>query len=313
MVTKYHIDLNGTGIKYDRAEDVTPLFLRINPENIQTIEEATPSFMSLLTFVLTGNDLDNKAIWHACTLLKTLTPRYDGPFDPYMLLFQLIPKQDGSCSGFAESVITLLTSSNESLFLWTLSLLFDTMHMAHQPLRFKFLETGFFALLPKSFYQQKIHLSTEHTFFVSIVVDMIKSLSDHSTSRANRRRLTDAYNVSQLLGTLVEYSPNLQQMTHFFLSSSVALTSTDCLHLYEKRHMIDFSYLSLEWGLRFWGQNERASQIRGQQIWTKLSGQGILDEIEHHFRFRGCDDHARTVVSTVAKLIHMLGGNAPKD
>ncbi|KAK2949705.1 hypothetical protein BLNAU_15376 [Blattamonas nauphoetae] len=46
---------------------------------------------------------------------QLITPEYQSAFTFNQILFELVPARDGSCSGFAECLVLLLTSANEAL------------------------------------------------------------------------------------------------------------------------------------------------------------------------------------------------------
>ncbi|KAK2963794.1 hypothetical protein BLNAU_1363 [Blattamonas nauphoetae] len=142
--------------------DPTPLFLRIEPDTIHTIQQASPPFLSFVNFIKEGNNLDSEETRHACTLLTILTPSSGQKFTSDEILFELIQTGDGSCCGFANSIVTLLSSSNEEIIKSTLSLLKQVVCSRPPTTRFDIIDTKLFALLPQSFYEQDLHLLT-HT------------------------------------------------------------------------------------------------------------------------------------------------------
>ncbi|KAK2942942.1 hypothetical protein BLNAU_22153 [Blattamonas nauphoetae] len=326
----------------------TPLFQRIEPDTITTVDEVSPPFMSLVDFVREGNTLDDSATEQACTLLKILV-RLTASFSATKrLLSQLVPSSDGSWSGFAESFVLLLTCSNETLVKAVLSLLLRfLLFMVAGKDHFFFLETGFFQLLPQSFYEQEMHISTQHGLdLMHIVTKFLYDLALEYSRRNcenwrlsmdsfqltfldkfirpiepflvfvcnNRRRITDSVSSDafpRLLGTIVDYSPFLEELTQLVLLSSFALTFSDSLLFFETNDLT-FELLSrVLYGHEEWQDDTPAVRKRRHQIITKLSDEGLLDEIELHIR---C--HTRTYVGHQyvfigAKLMHNLGGNVP--
>ncbi|KAK2958170.1 hypothetical protein BLNAU_6874 [Blattamonas nauphoetae] len=51
-----------------------PLFVTTEPDTINTIEQATPPFLSLVAFAKEGNHFDDKTAQKACALLRRLKP-----------------------------------------------------------------------------------------------------------------------------------------------------------------------------------------------------------------------------------------------
>ncbi|KAK2955253.1 hypothetical protein BLNAU_9805 [Blattamonas nauphoetae] len=56
--------------------------------------------------------------------ISRIEPFKRGPFEGSQILFKLVPRPDGSCSGFTESILPLLTSSNEGVATSSFSMLF---------------------------------------------------------------------------------------------------------------------------------------------------------------------------------------------
>ncbi|KAK2942556.1 putative D-isomer specific 2-hydroxyacid dehydrogenase, NAD binding domain containing protein [Blattamonas nauphoetae] len=272
-----------------------PYFLRTDPESIKAINEASRSYLSLVDFIKEGNKLSDKGTRQACALLHRIENPFSRPLTAEQLFSQLVPTRDGSCSGFTNSMITLLTSSNEELIQSTLSLLSHVVGMFDLgPINFDFLASGFFSLLPQAFYEQDMHLSnrrvcqprhisksTYQRTFMDKFFHPIEPFLDFVCR--NRRDIADSdytWTFSYLLESIVDYSTFQVQMTQFLLSSLLALTLTDFLLFIET----DKSVGSLLWGLknvfREWKREHPAVRKRGQQILSKLREEGISDEFE---------------------------------
>ncbi|KAK2950617.1 hypothetical protein BLNAU_14423 [Blattamonas nauphoetae] len=324
----------------------TPLFQRIEPDTIETVQQVSPPFMSLVDFVREGNTLDNTATEQACAILKILgrlTPKRSAA---KRLLSQLVPTRDGSWSGFAESFVLLLTCSNETLVKAVLSLLYYFVWLMDTGKDlFFFLETGFFQLLPKAFYEQEMHVSTQHGLHLMQIVTKFVLVLFPGSSRSNcekwrlsmdtfqlkfldkffrpiqpflvfvcnnRRRLSDSFSshaFPSLLKMIVDYSPHLEELTQFVLSSSFALTFSDSLHFFGTNDLT-FELLSrVLYGHEEWQDDTPAVRKRRHQIITKLSDEGLLDEIELLTRVRRYEYTVRDIVHFGAKMIHDMGGN----
>ncbi|KAK2952448.1 hypothetical protein BLNAU_12554 [Blattamonas nauphoetae] len=331
----------------DVRDEVIPLFLSVDFTFIGTITLASPLYLSLIDFIKKGNSLDDKATKRACDLICRITPSEDTIFSADRMLFQLVPALDGSCSGFTESVIQLLTSSNEELVETTFSFLAQIVSNADLPTRFDFLATDFFTLLPNTLYEQEIHILTQIRLSLMKISSCFIAFLPHDTSRQlcqkkhfsmdsfhqtfldkffhpvkpflesifrNRRQITFTKSkciFSELLGRLVGYSPLLEQMTQFVLSSSFALTYMDCLDYFD----LDVSLLALIGkvleALRQWKKEDSAVQKRGRQIQTKLDEEGLPDEMELHLQCSGYSAFGLRIPSLGALLIEYIGGNAP--
>ncbi|KAK2956324.1 hypothetical protein BLNAU_8691 [Blattamonas nauphoetae] len=330
----------------DATCDGIPSFLGTAPRTIQTIEQASPPFLSLVAFVKEGNNLDKNATKQACTLLDRLIQIFVGPYTTDRILLELVPTPDHSCSGFTESIITLLNSSNEMLIKSTLSLLTEIVSIVPPPTRFDILNTGFFELLPKSFYEQELHLLAQHSLSMIKISQTFAICADPDISQKicrkrflqmacfrqtfmdkffhpiqpylaficqNRRRISDSedsYAFSKLFGTIFTFSPFLRKMTRIVLSSSAALAFCDTLVFFETNKIRKTLLRSLVDGLRRWPKDDSAAQKRGQQILVKLNEEGLADDVELNFRCFGWNDKEHRVVFIGVRLMHMLGGNA---
>ncbi|KAK2942551.1 hypothetical protein BLNAU_22538 [Blattamonas nauphoetae] len=325
--------------------DRTPLFLRINPRTYRTIEQLSPAYLSLVYFIKGGNKLGFIATNQACALLKQINPKFRARITFNNLLFELVPTPDGSCSGFADSLLLFLASTNTKLVQSTLSLLVDLMFFV-EPTHVPLLETGFFALLPQSFYEQEVHLSSKHDLYLMQIVRGFVDLSDPNLSedicRANhismdsfhqtfidkffhpiqpfleyacRNRRTIYKNghhnrFQSLLESILTLSPSLEEMTQFVLSSSIPIAYTDYLHLVEHISQIHQFYETLASITARWDRSEDRPRRR-QQIAVKLREEGVSDEIELNIRSSLYDFYEDRVVFFGARLLHKLGANAP--
>ncbi|KAK2953415.1 hypothetical protein BLNAU_11701 [Blattamonas nauphoetae] len=130
--------------------------------------------MSLVDYIQEGNNLDEKATKQACTLLKRISSRFSRTTSSYDILVELVPAHNRSCSSFTTSIVPLLTSSNEKLVDATLSILGTIAFDASDVTLFVILETGLFALLPRTFYEHEMHtLPPYGSFLTSIVVNFL--------------------------------------------------------------------------------------------------------------------------------------------
>ncbi|KAK2941305.1 hypothetical protein BLNAU_23400 [Blattamonas nauphoetae] len=277
--------------------EVTPLFLITNPETIETIEEASQNFLSLVTFISKGNHLDDNGTEQACALLATLSQK----FPPHDIFLELVPRLDGSCSGFTESILPLITSSNEALANSSLQFLDFSLTCEWTSTRLNFLMTGFFQHLPREFYLQRIHVVGEHGLPLMRIVSsymfcahpgVLKTITGESqnsmdafhqifmekffrpvqpflefifTKRHEIKNSEQSPTFSDLLTTLLATSPHLEEMTQFVLSSSFTLAYTDSIYFF-KTHRLDIELLrGLKVDIDAWRKEGPAVQKRGQQ------------------------------------------------
>ncbi|KAK2953405.1 hypothetical protein BLNAU_11691 [Blattamonas nauphoetae] len=270
-----------------------------------------------------------------------------------MILFHLVPTRDNSCSGFAASLIPLLTSSNEKLVRSTLFLLDKVLSASVLSPRFEFLETGLFNLLPRTFYEHEMHLrpqlevllfpppemhllnltrsilmlpfhhragdiiqqrkftlTTFHQIFVDKFFRPVEPFFEFVCK--NRRRIedsSDSRSFADVLGMISQFSPFVEQMTQFVLSSSLALACTDSLHFFETRTLVVALLQRVENGVNDWRNGSPDVQKRGHQIVDKLLEEGFSDEIGLHLE-TACSNHNRLRHAiTGTPLVDLLGGN----
>ncbi|KAK2954422.1 hypothetical protein BLNAU_10590 [Blattamonas nauphoetae] len=324
-----------------------PSFMIVDPDTIGTIQKLSPLFHSLVDFVKDGNTLDETASRRACTLLEAIAPHLGISMSPESGLTYLYPKSKDTIAGFADSLVTLLISSNENIVKATLSLLNEIMWQVGPLTRFSFLASGFFGLLPKAFYFQEMHVLPGHKLFLMDIVSWMMDDSNPTHSRLicrrrnitittfreifidkfiqpiepflefvfqNRRKIEDTPDsryFSQMLGEIIEKSPLMDQMTKFVLSSSFALTSTDCLVLFDS-DVIPIELLQKTmYAIWMWAQGSPTVQKRGRQILTQLNEEGLSDELDLHIRSVGYDLTVPQKGFLGMKLIRQMGGNTP--
>ncbi|KAK2940132.1 hypothetical protein BLNAU_24958 [Blattamonas nauphoetae] len=304
----------------NRHRDSTRLFLSFNPHNVRTIEQASRFFLSLVAFVQEGNELDDVVIYKACALLKWIKLFISPPIHVTQILFKLAPTPDGSCTGFVESLVLLLTSSNEAIVLSTLSFLTKFGSELRYNNFVHFLNSGFFALLPDNFYTNEMHLTPRPDYFLmNIVASLLREIpvgrhivfsgsmnfpvstfieipTDNflhpikpflKVVFQHRRRLEDTdttTSFSTLLGAMARSSQVMEQMAQFVLSSSFALTYTDSLIFFETNKSTITLLASLLNVIKEWPESDPAVRKRGRQIRAQLEEEGISDEIELHMR-----------------------------
>ncbi|KAK2958390.1 hypothetical protein BLNAU_6660 [Blattamonas nauphoetae] len=296
------------------------LFLSLNPDKIHTIKQASRFFLSLVACVKNGSELDDAATQKACALLEWIESRIRFLTSVNPILIDLAPRPDVSCTGFVESLVLLLTCSNEAIVLSTLSFLTKFVPELTSYDSKRFLHSGFFALLPNDFYTNEMHLTPQHDYFLmKIVASILLHMpvgrpvvfyeSNQLTGDAFNQILTDklfrpiqpflslvfkhrprfkdtdaSTAFSTLLGMLATYSPIVEQMAQFVLSSSFALTYTDSLIFFETNKI---TITLLKWVLptiKKLPKSDPAVRKRNRQILAQLEEEGISDEIELHMQ-----------------------------
>ncbi|KAK2942934.1 putative D-isomer specific 2-hydroxyacid dehydrogenase, NAD binding domain containing protein [Blattamonas nauphoetae] len=241
-------------------------------------------------------------------------------------------------------MITLLTSSNEGLVKASLFLLQEVVDGLKMSL-FDILASGFFSLLPQTFYEHEIHLFNRHYLYLMDVVIHFFLCSHpgvariiceeiHVSTSTFRQTFIDKFfhpiepfldslcrnrhdiansnwdgNFSILLQVIIKFSPFLEEMTLFVLSSSIAVTYTDLLDFHKIHFRTVLHLQSVMEAVRGWKNESLAVQKRGSQILTKLCEAGLLEEIELHLLIRRSDRHARRLVFLGAQLIQHFGSD----
>ncbi|KAK2950642.1 hypothetical protein BLNAU_14448 [Blattamonas nauphoetae] len=330
------------------CSDRSPPFLHIvDPNTIRTVEDALISILSLVDFIKDGHNLNDIATQQACHLLDIITHGARNNFSGDGHIGKHVPTLVGSCSGFTESMIPLLTSSNEDIVRSALRLLAQTVTWGSKQTRFAFLETGFFTLLPRTFYEQEVHLMPSSKLFLMDIVhrflwdshpdyahEILQSgqLSIDVVQQTflnkfihpikpfleyicrHRRRIPDSRKhrrFPELLAKILELSLLLEEMMQFVLSSSFFVAFTDCLHFYETNRSTSHLLQSVVDPLSDWWKDCPVFQKRRQRIVAKLCEEGVSDEIELHMRCEGYDECEHDDVFLGAVLIGLWGGNTP--
>ncbi|KAK2955171.1 hypothetical protein BLNAU_9900 [Blattamonas nauphoetae] len=290
--------------------DDIPLVQRTQPQSLRTISQASKQFLSLVAFVKAGNNLDDTATRKACTLLQNILPEFNQKSSAEQILFKLVPMPDGSCSGFAESIVLLLTSSNEKVIQATLLFLHRVVIEASSAL-VDFMETGFFNLLPQAFYEQEVHLCAHSGLYLTKIVTKLVSFTKipHSYKlcsytlssldtfyetftnqflRPIRPFLDFVCKNRRRINEILQYSPFLEETTQFALSSSFAVAFTDSRDFF-KPNILTHTLLHQLRENYYLGLNYQNTplQTRGIRIMAKLCEEGLSDEIELHFRTSG--------------------------
>ncbi|KAK2947291.1 hypothetical protein BLNAU_17767 [Blattamonas nauphoetae] len=298
------------------------LLLIVDPPSIKTVKDASSPFVSLVAFIEGGNDLDDKATKQAFEFLNWIIPGDRNHFFAYDLLIELVPQPDRSCSGFVESMIPLLTSSNARIAKSAMSLLERVVTRSVPRIRFWILETGLFPLLLNSFHDQKMHLARSSKLFLLDIVKDFLSCLDPAKAREtcktleismdffqqtfmtkfmhpieqflentfrNRSRWADSVMsgfVPKFLGRILELSLFSEEMTQLVVSSSFAVAYADYLHFVEKDRLTEQILQYIPEGVNAWRKDKPDVWKRKKQILAKLREEGISDEIELNFRFR---------------------------
>ncbi|KAK2947037.1 hypothetical protein BLNAU_18039 [Blattamonas nauphoetae] len=280
-------------VKRDANRDETPLYLRTEPFVIQTIEQASQSFLSLVNFVKEGKYLNSKDTRQASAFLESITPHYGSSFSTDQILFELVPTIDGSCSGFTESIVPLLTSSNEELSKSALLLLNEIVFDVTQSSRFDFLETGFFGILPTAFYEQTRHiLDTSSLYLMNILYgfmfwsrpDVAGRICQLSHISMDTFQHTFIDKLFRPIGPFLDFiCRNRRQITDSANSRVVSLLF-DCLHFFQTAIATVNLLRSVMEGVRAWQKDTPAVRKRGHQIVAKLCEEGLSDEIDMLFQ-----------------------------
>ncbi|KAK2943975.1 hypothetical protein BLNAU_21121 [Blattamonas nauphoetae] len=307
-------------------DDKTPLFLR-PLLHFRSFEQESKVYLSLVDFIKEGNNPDNKATEKACAILENITPVLFNEVTSEQVLFELVPTPDGSCSGFTESIVLLLTRSNEMISRSILRLLDGMVSCTSPDIQFDFIATGVFEHLPQAFYEQELHLSLLQICFngncgkVTTFLDkFFRPIEPFLVFVCNqRRRIAEVENSEafddfpNLIGTIVECSPFMEEMTQFFLTSPFAVTLLNCLHFYDNDNVTCILLEKLSEGFGQWRKDSSAVQKLGQHIVAKLREEGLTDQIELHHPIVDAGPFGIRIPGLITpvgvRLIRYLGGN----
>ncbi|KAK2944397.1 hypothetical protein BLNAU_20699 [Blattamonas nauphoetae] len=310
--------MGNSSFSENRHRDSNRLFLKFNPNKILPIKQTSRFFLSLVACLKNRSELDDAATQKACALLEWIESHYFVSLPANQILFELAPTPDGSCTGFVESLVLLLTSSNEAIILSTLSFLTHFARYLSGCEYISFMMSGFFEFLPNAFYFHEIHLTPHPNYFLMNIVGLFlvnmpkgrrivlygphqltgaafnQIMTDHFLrpiqpfltfifQQRHRFEDTDAStDFAWLLGVLATHFPFVAPMTQLGLSSSFALTYTDSLIFFETDRI---TLMFINWilpAMKKWPKSDPAVWNRGRQILAQLKEEGISDEIELH-------------------------------
>ncbi|KAK2954354.1 hypothetical protein BLNAU_10686 [Blattamonas nauphoetae] len=306
-------DMTSTRIEVGRElwpfnEERPPDFLLGKYKHRKSFGQASRYYQSLICFVKERNSLYLTDVTsYACRFLWCLSPDSWYQCSPDDILYKLVPTSDGSCSGFVESIVVLLTTNDDDLVKAALKLLRDLWSNTSPATHFDILASGLFALLPEYFYEEQLldsqapnnsdsspdstceicekrNISVEsfHQTFVDYFLEPIEPfLEIIFTFRREFEYEKQVLIFSNLITKILESSPHMEQMTEYILSSSsFALAYTDSLAFFES-HTVTVALLDhvLD-DVCSWLEEYPTVQKRERQILAKLREEGLSDEIE---------------------------------
>ncbi|KAK2944700.1 hypothetical protein BLNAU_20393 [Blattamonas nauphoetae] len=335
-------------ISHDFQKDQSPFcpqFPSTNPWSIQTFFAASSYFRSIVSFVKAGNVLTDSAIKQACSFLgKRLSQSPDTSIQGD-ILHQLVPSPDGSCRGFVEHIIPLLTCNNQKIVNATLTLVTHVIPFALISERFDFVATGIFEQLPQSFYENEIHLIPQtdlylnmiistclecssprywkgitrkksfsvETVFHTIFTQLVMPLKPYLTYLCrHKRQIEDSHDSTQfayMLGTLLSITPFYEPTTQFVRDSPISLTFTSCFEHFETKLLRSTIISELVEGIDLWVHADRAVQQRGKLIQDALREEGLFDELDSSFLLIKRNLMMTHDYFICSRVIAMMGGN----
>ncbi|KAK2955125.1 hypothetical protein BLNAU_9854 [Blattamonas nauphoetae] len=266
-------------------------FLLNKHSHIKSLDNASKYYLSLACFIEELHYLDGSMTYYACRFLRYLIPAYWNEFSPDDILYELVPVHDGSCSGFAESIVILLTSSNEDLVKAALELLDGLVCSADPANHFDLLATGLFDSLPESLYEEYMNylqapnkslMNIVTMTFIDYFLEPIKPfLEIIFTFRRQFEGENEALIFSNFLAATVEFSLIQEQKTQPVLSSSsFALAYTDSLALFDASKINSTLLHGASDCVRPSWEEYPAVLKRGRRVFAKLREEGFSDEIE---------------------------------
>ncbi|KAK2953953.1 hypothetical protein BLNAU_11055 [Blattamonas nauphoetae] len=324
-----------------------PKFLSDKHHHIKSFKEASTYYQSLICFVKERNSLYlTDVTFYACRFLWYLSPASWYHFSPDDILYSLVPTSDGSCSGFAESIVILLTSSDKKLVKAALELLGGLLLKTSPVTSFDILATRLFNSLQYYYFEDDIHYSQTPYFSLMNVVTMVLKVAIPETTReiCEKRSISiksfqqtfidkllepiepfldfffpfrrvfekekKVLIFSNLLAATVELSLIQKHMAQLAMSYSlIALVFTDSLALFESHNVTVTLLQSVLHGVRRWLKQNPAVLKRGRRVVAKLREEGLTDEIELFlgaYRFSQWEDRLDHMA---VDLIDNFGGN----
>ncbi|KAK2946195.1 hypothetical protein BLNAU_18871 [Blattamonas nauphoetae] len=217
-----------------------PLFLATPTVHFETVQEASPFFLSLVRYIEEGNTLDYATLRKAEIVLERLVSLIRPLSSNIDLLSSFAPRQDNSAEGFAEAILTLLTSGYKSLVNLSLHLLRYAIHPSPQNERLSFIDSGFFTRLAPTPQWIEGNLSSESLFnFVNTILSCTTPALPENIQEISRLSTLSIESVHQIileqllqpLLPFVSYSCENRSVLEFDTQNLPAITRLLILHL----------------------------------------------------------------------------------
>ncbi|KAK2948147.1 hypothetical protein BLNAU_16947 [Blattamonas nauphoetae] len=338
--------LPNSSTSHNVEQDLSRLWsLKTDLTSIESIEEASLLFQAIVSLIKSGHRLDSAATSRACLFLDTITPGSDPRLEPEEIFRSLVPLTDEACTGFAEGITTLITCQNSDIVHSTLSLLHDTVRNIACMDVFDFIETGFFALLPQSFFlsvmalpsQSLLHLcsvvftcldvDTDLTVTLiqqerdiqpemirqSMLDNVIRPLEPFLETICFRRRAfkdsEESFSFSAVLGMYLQISPFHAHLTHSAQLSLTCFACTDCIDFFSTDSLIDNFLTEIVLTITDGTSDGETVRSASSDLKATLREEGISDEVEQGLlrNFDGARGYYNS--PTCARYIARLGGN----
>ncbi|KAK2958212.1 hypothetical protein BLNAU_6916 [Blattamonas nauphoetae] len=153
------IDHHDLPISLDETNQ-PPLFLAAPPIQIESIQTASPLFVSLVQYIEEGNTLNDIAVHKAECLLEQLVELLKDASDkPFYE--KLAPSKSKSADVFCEAILTLLASGYPSLVNDSLHILRYSFRTTPLEERFSLISSGFFIRLASTLQSMMTNLTAQ--------------------------------------------------------------------------------------------------------------------------------------------------------
>ncbi|KAK2958845.1 hypothetical protein BLNAU_6094 [Blattamonas nauphoetae] len=201
------------------VEDTKKTIIRLAnaTHGINSVREASPLFVSLVDLVKNRVELNNDTTANMGKFFRQISPGSKRGFSSSQILLSLVPVEVGDCSGFTESILTLLTSRNDDILVMTMQFVGETVRCSDFYLRRDLINSGFFSSLSPSFQQSPFHFETDHTYsLLEIIHRCVLTIRDNVKALSRRLKTNeDDIRQTMLEMMIAPLTPFWQSLHHY--------------------------------------------------------------------------------------------------
>ncbi|KAK2959855.1 hypothetical protein BLNAU_5052 [Blattamonas nauphoetae] len=303
-------------------------------------------YHSLVVFVKADYPFDDALLDRAARFLKSLEPKWNDHDLADKLVIRLVHSSDGSTSGFAGSIMTLLSSSHSTMIAAALSFLCKTTTRSTPSIRCRLVESDLISNVLATVQPHTLTISGNEGIFDNLLKIIVECLDLSRpwcltglgkiavVDQLNHREMifqkvvlpssqfvtfliSNRYFLKQdslgsfmsLLTTLLDFSPYHRPTLEFVLASPIEMALSGCLPTIEdKDHLWDSLFYIHLW-LEEWPKEGRKVDKSGKRVMEALFSEGFEDTLEQKLMNDKGGIFGRSVDDKSHFISHSLGAN----